>query len=450
MPYLYTQPTLPSFTCTGLTGYTFGPLNDPNVEIYYIDVSQGHDTFQISHKITRIYYVLSGSGYFTIGNRQYDVGPGILVEVPPRVEYSYSGTMKLVAFTKPRWFRGNDTATKWNPDVVPRSAIPATGNGGPPLTRLLRLRLFGKSPLSAFLRLNQRVWNRLPSSFSALSPIRAYGTFLHRLARMKDDRAQALNTYFLRNRPALELIRRLVDRKSQGDTVRVTVLGCSAGAEAYSVAWRIRSARPDLKVILHAMDISKAAVEFAKCGVYPLEASALTGTPVLERMTPAEVEELFQLDGSVVRVKSWIKEGINWHVGDVRELGDLNALGPQDIVVASNFLCHMHDSEAETCLRNIARMVAAPGYLFVSGIDLDVRTKVAHDLGWKPVEELLEEIHEGDPCMSTFWPCNYAGLEPLNKRRQDWKIRYAAVFQLSPVANSLVAQQENQLCSQSV
>jgi len=63
---------------------------------------------------------------------------------------------------------------------------------------------------------------------------------------------------------------------------------------------------------------------------------------------------------------------------------------------------------------------------------LDVRTKVAEDLGWRPVQELLEEIHEGDPCMKTFWPWHYAGLEPLNKKRSDWKHRYAAVFQVLP------------------
>jgi hypothetical protein len=53
------------------------------------------------------------------------------------------------------------------------------------------------------------------------------------------------------------------------------------------------------------------------------------------------------------------------------------------------------DSEAaEKCLRNIARLVSLDKYLFVSGIDLDIRTKIAHDLGWKPLlQELLEEIH---------------------------------------------------------
>jgi SAM-dependent methyltransferase len=108
----------------------------------------------------------------------------------------------------------------------------------------------------------------------------------------------------------------------------------------------------------------------------------------------------------------------------------LGTLGLQDIVVASNFLCHMDDALAAACLRNIGRLVAPQGYLIVSGVDLDVRTKVAEASGWNPVQELLEEIHEGDPVMRNLWPCHYAALEPVNKARPDWRRRYAAAFQV--------------------
>ena len=104
----------------------------------------------------------------------------------------------------------------------------------------------------------------------------------------------------------------------------------------------------------------------------------------------------------------------------------------------------MSPPEAERCLRNVARLVSPSRYLFVSGVDLDVRTKVARELGWEPVQELLEEIHEGDPYLRRYWPGQYAGLEPLNKRRRDWRIRYAAAFQLSPKASADPPQQENE------
>jgi hypothetical protein len=158
----------------------------------------------------------------------------------------------------------------------------------------------------------------------------------------------------------------------------------------------------------------------------------LTDTDIFERMNETEMMDLFDRDADVVTVKSWIKEAIEWQVGDVAAPETIDALGPQDIVMANNFLCHMPPVMAERCLRNIARLVRPYGYIIVSGIDLDVRTKVADELGWQPVQELLEEIHEGDFCMKTYWPWHYAGLEPLNKKRKDWMRRYAAAFQVFP------------------
>jgi SAM-dependent methyltransferase len=291
---------------------------------------------------------------------------------------------------------------------------------------------FGKSLIRAYMRLNQRLWNKLPSSIVGLGPVRSYGGFLHALARMQEDRGQLFHTFFLRNQPALELIRRLVERRASGDTLRVAVLGCSTGAEAYSVAWRIRSARPDLKLVFHAVDISPQALEFAKKGAYSPTVSQFAGTDMFDRMTDAAIDDLFDREGELFTIKSWIKEGMQWHVGDVGQSEIVSILGVQDIVVANNFLCHMDASAAERCLRNIASLVSPHGYLFVSGIDLDVRTKVAKDLGWIPVQELLEEIHDGDPRMGVNWPFHYAGLEPLNKKRRDWKLRYAAAFYLLP------------------
>src|SRR5215469_9584654 len=96
MSYIYSLPLSTAFDGRGLFGYSFGPLKQKDSDIYYIEVEKGHDTFMISKKIARTYYVLGGSGYFTIADRKYDVSPGMLVEVPPKVEYAYSGKMKLI------------------------------------------------------------------------------------------------------------------------------------------------------------------------------------------------------------------------------------------------------------------------------------------------------------------------------------------------------------------
>src|SRR5262249_44543460 len=163
----------------------------------------------------------------------------------------------------------------------------------------------------------------------------------HALARIHGVRAQAFSTYFLRNRPQLELIRRLLERSHTADILRVAVLGCSTGSEAYFVAWRIRTSPPDFKLILQAVEILKRAVEVGKCGAYSVVAPQVTNTNIFERMTDTEIEEMFDRDGDVLTVKSWLKEGIEWHVGNVGEPEFSDALGLQDVVIANNFLCHM-------------------------------------------------------------------------------------------------------------
>ena len=299
------------------------------------------------------------------------------------------------------------------------------------LTKAVRLQVFGKSPANFYLRLNERIWNRLPKRVRDLHLIRSYGGLLHTLVSLRATRRQYAGTFFLRNRPSLELMRRLSMQKVHGATLRIAVLGCSIGAEVYSILWIIRSARPDLNVVLQAVDISKEILNFAERGVYGPNASAFVGASIFERLTTQEKREMFDWEDDQAKVKSWLREGINWKFGDAADPQLIGALGFQDMVVGSNFLCHMAPVDAEKCLRNIARLVGSGGHLFVSGVDLDVRTKAALDLGWKPMQELMADIHDGDPSIRADWPWQWWGLEPLDQRRPDWQVRYAAAFQVN-------------------
>ena len=277
--------------------------------------------------------------------------------------------------------------------------------------------------------LNKRIWQRLPSRVRDLRPVRAYGRWLHALVSRRANREMYFGTLFLRNRPALELMRRLVQDKPSGSTLRIAVLGCSIGAEVYSIVWTLRPARPDLKIVVHALDIEPEVLRFAERGIYGPQTSEMVHSSIFEQLTGAEMREMFDWEGDQGRVKSWLREGIIWQVGDASDPTLIGTLGLQDMVVASNFLCHMDASDAERCLRNLAELVSPDGYVFVSGVDLDVRTKVALELGWKPVSELRTEIHDGDPLVRADWPWKWWGLEPLDRKRPDWQTRYASVFQ---------------------
>jgi chemotaxis methyl-accepting protein methylase len=298
----------------------------------------------------------------------------------------------------------------------------------------------------------KKIWKSLSPSVRDHSFGRAYARHLDRMVRLHADRKQYFATFFLRNRPELQLLSRLLEQKPYGSCANIAVVACSKGAEVYSIAWAIRSARPDLQLNIYAIDISQEIVDFASRGVYLIErrgavlekhrqssegeesigwnTSRDQNAWMFERMSGQEIDAMFEVNGSQASIRPYLRQGITWICSDAGS-PDLRAvIGLQDVVVANRFLCHMEPDAADTCLRNIAQLVKPGGHLFVSGIDLDVRTKVALEMGWHPVPDMLREIHDGDDSIRRGWPLEYWGLEPLDDRRPDWKIRYAAVFQI--------------------
>lgn len=114
--FIRKKPDKPSFSQKGLDGYTF-PLNNENLEVNFVDVKRGHDNYIISKKITHIYYILEGEGFFDIDGEKIQVKPRMMVEVPPNIEYAYSGEMKILLIMNPPWFKENEIITRNNPFV---------------------------------------------------------------------------------------------------------------------------------------------------------------------------------------------------------------------------------------------------------------------------------------------------------------------------------------------
>ena len=208
-------------------------------------------------------------------------------------------------------------------------------------------------------------------------PVRCYGAWLHTLVCLRANRQQYFGTFFLRNRPALELMRRLAQQKVHGSTLRIAVVALQYRSGSLFNPLDHPLGRPDLKVTLYAVDISKEILNFAEKGIYATERSELVGAPIFERLTAREGGKC--LIGTAIRPKSnrGSGKGSPGELGDAADPELIRDLGPQDIVVANNFLCHMAPADAEKCLRNIGQLSVSGGYIFVSGVDLDVRTKVA-------------------------------------------------------------------------
>lgn len=228
----------------------------------------------------------------------------------------------------------------------------------------------------------------------------------------------------MRNRPELELLTQIAESLMNKGKICISVVACSKGAEVYSLLMCLRKHIRNIHVEITAIDISEDIVRIAEKGEYPDD------SPMLERLTEFEIKEMFDRKGHILRVKDCLRENVNWLVGDATSPELLESISSQDIVMANRFLCHMYPDDAEKCLKNVSKILAPGGFLFVSGVDLDVRTKVARTHGWKPISDLMEQIHDGDYTLRRGWPMHYYGLEPFDKKRKDWNLRYASVFQM--------------------
>jgi chemotaxis methyl-accepting protein methylase len=277
-------------------------------------------------------------------------------------------------------------------------------------------------------RAGDSVWRRLPPPMRDGLPGRAVGICIHALSRKFSNRRQTESTWFLRNEPLLSTVLEIINGLSKpGAEARICSMGCSSGAEIYSILWTVRRARPDLDVIPLAVDISAAAIEKGRAGYFLLQDKEFRGAASQDAGS-----DLFEMDGKYVRIKNWIGQGIQWSQADASDPGITAQFGAQDVVLANNFLIHMEPRKASATLANVSRMVKPWGFLICRGVDLDIRQQVTAKLGLKPISNRIEQIHDAELDLDArrHWPWKYYGLEPLNKNRRDWLRRYSAVFQV--------------------
>jgi len=270
------------------------------------------------------------------------------------------------------------------------------------------------------MQLGQFVWRHVPRCLVESRPGMKCGRWIHERAR-RQSRAQAIRTCFFRNRPEIAAIGQLAASRKADAPLAVAVLGCSRGAEVYTLVHTLRTARPDLPRTVHGVDISEDVLAVAREALYTPDGRELQG------VTPEEHAAVFDEEPGGLRVKPHLREGITWLQADVRSPALRERLGAQDIVIANRFLCHMAPAEAEHCLRNILGLLRSGAALFVSGVDLDVRSRVTHEHGLEPLGD-IEALHEGDATLREGWPWQYWGLEPIDRTRPDWRRYYASAF----------------------
>ena len=118
-------------------------------------------------------------------------------------------------------------------------------------------------------------------------------------------------TNFFRDPEAFEALEKrplpaLLEKKAEGEQVRVWVPGCSTGEEAYSVAMAIhdimKTMNKEFEVQIFATDIDTNAIDIARAGVYP--------SVIAPDVKPDRLERFLVKENGNYRIKKEVRETV--------------------------------------------------------------------------------------------------------------------------------------------
>lgn len=207
-------------------------------------------------------------------------------------------------------------------------------------------------------------------------------------------------------------------------TAAVTVMGCSNGAEAFTIASILKRRCPDLRFRVKAYDIDPDCIRQATSARY--RADEIYNNHII---TAEFVQSTFDRDGDLYVIKPEIAELVEFAQGNVLDVDLASRVAGSDIVFAQNFLFHLTRDVARLALENLLRMAKPGAALFIDGTDLDLRYRFVRRQRLIPLDFKIEEIHnEARRARAVGWPYSYWGLEPFLTYRRDWRRRYATIL----------------------
>jgi trans-aconitate methyltransferase len=261
-------------------------------------------------------------------------------------------------------------------------------------------------PLAA---LRQRAWYPLRHLWALHFGARRSQTFT-RFARLPNQCDALAGPVYDFLRPA-----------GQQAPLQIVVVGCSSGAEPYTIASVLAQRRPQAEFHITAVDIDAAVLAQAERACYsPADASG------------ADADFLaatFEAEGADLRVRAALRACVTFQRGDVLDAQAIAALPRADLVVAQNFLYHLRRRDARRAFTHLCSLMQPHAALFVDGMDIDLRTTLSARAGLRPLDFRIEAIHRDALARrGSRWPWTYWGLEPFDGARRDWRRRYATVF----------------------
>ncbi len=250
----------------------------------------------------------------------------------------------------------------------------------------------------------------------------------HRITLISDNRENSTFTGFLRlptqfealSGPVLDFL--LVGGGER--TLKITVMGCSNGAEAYTIASVLKNQYPELSFRVNAYDIDRGMVDKAKTMTYAPD--EIFNNKVI---TDSFVNSTFDIINNLYKIKQKITEHVSFDVIDALNPHLNRVIGTSDIIFSQNFLLHMKPELAKRAFLNICTILNQKSALFIDGMDIGMRQSLTRKNKMVPLEYEIEKIHnEARRARGIGWPYSYWGLEPYSGTRKDRQRRYSTIF----------------------
>ncbi len=251
--------------------------------------------------------------------------------------------------------------------------------------------------------------------------------FRYWIALHVDDRVHYTFTQFLRSpaqydallRPVLDA---LAGPKRTG-RLRIVVIGCSIGAEPYTISSILLKNCPDLDFAIDGYDIDPAVLERAAAARYT-EREVLGNRSI----TPEFIGDTFERQGEDFVVLPAVAGRVRFYPIDALDPGMAERVGPADIVYAQNILMNLSRPLARQAFGNILGVLRPKSALFIDGMDLDLRTRYTRAARLTPLAYRVREIHEEALAIrGDRYPYHYSGLPPFDDG-PDADRRFATIF----------------------
>lgn len=257
---------------------------------------------------------------------------------------------------------------------------------------------------------------------------KAYLELRHKITLYFSKRENNTFTGFLRLPTQFEALTeqcfKHIAGKKNIQKLRICVAGCSNGAEPYTISSVLQKRYPNLDFEIRAFDINPEIINKAKTASY--QKDEVLNNKVI---TDDFLQFTFDIEKNTYKVKIYISERVFFMEGNILDSEFIATEKAFDLVFAQNFLVHLRRKDMVKAIKNISLLLKDNAILFMDGVDLDLKMKLARKKGYTPLNYKIEKIHnEARRARAAGWPYTYWGLEPFTLNRKNWQSRYTTIF----------------------